>query len=71
MKQRMSTETLMDILLTRIKSNGNNPTSGSFLYDLLIALGDLEQYEGGKKNNHIEIAKSADKNEEKNEIYKK
>lgn len=44
-KQRMSTDTLMEIIQTRIKSNDNNPTSGSFLYDIYIALSQLKQYE--------------------------
>lgn len=45
MKERMSTETLMEIISTRIKSNDNNPTYGSLLIDLLIALENLKQYE--------------------------
>lgn len=52
MKERMSTETLMDILLTRIKSNDNNPTSGSFLYDLYKALEELKQYESKDYSNY-------------------
>lgn len=49
-RRRMSTDTLMEIIQTRMKANGNSPTSGSFLYDIYIALSQLKQYEGKEED---------------------
>ena len=48
-ENRMSTDTLMEIIQTRIKANDKNPTSGSFLYDIYIALSQLKKYEEEKE----------------------
>ena len=42
-KQRINTDTLLEIIQTRMKSNDNNPTLGSLLFDLYIALSQLNR----------------------------
>lgn len=44
-RQRINTDTLLEIIQTRMKSNDNNPTLGSLLFDLYIALSQLKEYE--------------------------
>lgn len=41
----MDTNTLLEILSTRIEANDNNPTKGSLLYELVNALKRLKEYE--------------------------
>lgn len=45
----MQTKTLIDVIETRIKMNDNNPTTGSLLYDLSVALKKLDKYEEREK----------------------
>ena len=45
----MGTKTLIEVIDTRIKMNDNNPTTGSLLYDLSIALKKLDKYEEREK----------------------
>ena len=41
----METEDLLNIINTRIQMNDNNPTKRSLLYELVIALERLKNYE--------------------------
>lgn len=43
----MDTQTLIEIVKTRIEANNANPTGKSFFYELLKALEELEQYRSG------------------------
>lgn len=45
----MDTNTLLEILSTRIKANDNNPTRGSLLYELVNALKKLKEYESNDR----------------------
>jgi hypothetical protein len=46
----MDTDLLIEVLQTRIKAAGGNPTSRSLLYELVKALERLRDYES-KENN--------------------
>lgn len=41
----METSLLLEVLQTRMEANDNNPTSGSFLYELYLKLTELKERE--------------------------
>ena len=47
---KMDTDLLIEVLQTRIKAAGGNPTSRSLLYELVKALERLRDYESKEDN---------------------
>lgn len=41
----MDTQSLIEILQTRMETNDNNPTKGSFLYEIYLKMQKLKRFE--------------------------